>query len=463
MEARAITGSLTDSRALPPLVVGVGAMYVLATGWSMFNLSFDIWGAFIVGPLLLGIGVVALRRVFAGDQRELLAIAVVSLCAKLAAAMVRYWVAFDAYGGLSDAGSYHDAGSLLARQVREGQVSLLTLVPREIGTSFIDHLTAILYTPFGSGRLSGFLMFSFLAFWGLVLFVKAAIVGVPGLARRRYAALCMLCPSVLFWPSSIGKEAWMCLCLGLASWGGAHVVIGQWRGRTLAALALGIVGAGFVRPHVALLWAAGIAAGLVAAMLTGRAGRGARNRLAGLLLLGTAVVGVAIVGTVAVKYLNPDQEQTSTAGQIDAIKLVTSTRSTGGGSELVPVPIDSPLDWPYAIQRTLLRPSPFEINSLASALPGIESAVLLAILLLGWRRLLSLPRMLMQSPYLLGSLVTVLGFGLAFSTIGNLGILARQRSLIFPLMLLLWALPVYRRSGPARPEVARLREPEFSW
>ena len=64
------------------------------------------------------------------------------------------------------------------------------------------------------------------------------------------------------------------------------------------------------------------------------------------------------------------------------------------------------------------------------------------LLAVGWRRLLSLPGLIVRSPYLVAALVTVAGFGLAFSTIGNLGILVRQRSLVFPLMLLLWALPL---------------------
>ncbi len=455
--------SFRGARILPKLVVLCGAIYVLATGWGMFNLSFDIWGAFIVAPVLAGVGVLGLRRFLTGGQRALLPIAIIALFAKLAGAMVRYWVAFDAYGGASDSSSYHAAGSLLARQVREGRISIVELIPSELGTRFIDHLTGIIYVAFGSGRLSGFLMFSFMSFWGLVLFVKAAIVGIPGLAQRRYAALCMLAPSVLFWPSSIGKEAWMCLCLGLASWGGSHVVIGQWRGRTLAGLILGITGAGFVRPHLAALWAAGIAAGLLAGMLTGRSGRGTRQRVTGVLLLGVAFVGVFAVGTVAAKYLNPDPEETSVSGQVDAIQAETSRRSTGGGSEFVPIPISSPLDWPYVIERTLLRPTPFEINSVATALPGFESAILVGILLLGWRRLLSLPRMLVRSPYLLASLITVFGFGLAFSTLGNLGILVRQRSLIYPLMLLIWALPIYRRAASRRPAVTPLREVEFSW
>ena len=41
---------------------------------------------------------------------------------------------------------------------------------------------------------------------------------------RRYAALVFLLPSLLFWPSSIAKEAWILACLGLAAYGAAKML-----------------------------------------------------------------------------------------------------------------------------------------------------------------------------------------------------------------------------------------------
>ena len=32
-------------------------------------------------------------------------------------------------------------------------------------------------------------------------------IAIPGLERRRYAVLCVLAPSLVYWPSSIGKDA----------------------------------------------------------------------------------------------------------------------------------------------------------------------------------------------------------------------------------------------------------------
>ncbi len=450
-----------EARLRREIVVAVGAAVVLAAGWAMFHLSYDIWGALVIVPLLSAVGVFAIRRTFRGDQRELAPIALIGLVAKLGAAMVRYWVAFDAYGGSSDSQAYHAAGSVLARRVRDGEAPLWSLVPKSIGTSFIEHVTGILYTFLGSGRLAGFMMFAFLSFWGLVLFVKAAIIGIPGLARRRYAVFCFLTPTVLFWPSSIGKEAWLCLCLGLGSWGGSMLVVGRWRFSALTAAVLGLLGAGFARPHVALLWTAGLVAGLFAGLVTGRSGSGGRQRTASAVLLVVAVGGFALIGTVSARYLNPDPtDGESVSNQVSAIFNETTKRSSEGGSAIQPAPIDSPIQWPYAIERTLLRPAPWEIDSVATALPGLESFALLVLLAIGWRRVRGLPKTLARSPYLVATLVTVAGFGIAFSTLANLGLLVRQRSLIFPLMLVLWCLPPADQRRSKRPAAIPIRERE---
>ena len=275
-----VFGGFVKSRTLDVVAVAAAIGYMLATGWAMMHLYYDVWGAMIAVPLVIAVGVWVLNRIFVGEFRFLYPIAVVGLLAKMAGTLARYWVVFDAYAGQSDAVRYHEAGKILARKVRDGRLSIFALVPREVGTAFLDRFTGFVYTVFGSSQLAGFVLFSFLSYWGLVLFVKAGIRGIPGLAQRRYAWFCFLTPSVIFWPSSIGKEAWMCFCLGLASWGSARLLTGLWRGATVPAAMLGLIGAGFVRPHMAALWTAGVVAGLIAGFATGRTARGFGGRLA---------------------------------------------------------------------------------------------------------------------------------------------------------------------------------------
>jgi ABC-type transport system involved in cytochrome c biogenesis permease component len=48
---------------------------------------------------------------------------------------------------------------------------------------------------------------------------------------------------------------------------------------------------------------------------------------------------------------------------------------------------------------------------------------------------------MLTTPYLVFAALCVITFGVAFASIGNLGILTRQRSLVLPLLLVFWCLP----------------------
>ena len=72
-------------------------------------------------------------------------------------------------------------------------------------------------------RLGGFLVFAWIGFLGLLLFWRAFRIGVPDGDGRRYMILVLFLPSLLYWPSAIGKEAWMMLGLGLCAYGIACV------------------------------------------------------------------------------------------------------------------------------------------------------------------------------------------------------------------------------------------------
>lgn len=435
----------------------VGAIgYVLATAWAMATTSYDIWGALVVAPLIVAVTVPLLRRVFVAEHAGLVPILLAGLAAKLAGSMFRYWVAFDAYGGSADAGRYHDAGRVIAGSVRSGAVSPFDAIPSGTGTEFVERLTGFVYTVFGSSRLGGFFLFALMGYWGLVFFLRAALVAVPGLASRRYAALVLFTPSLVFWPSSIGKESWMCLCLGVASYGCARLLSGRWGGWSLPAAALGVAGAGFVRPHFAAMWVGALVVALVGGLITGSTKRGLGGRLGTATLALIAVVGLAVVAGATLRYLDPKGEEADGAPVTERISEIfeeTERRSEQGGSSFDTIEIRGPQDWPYAIVRTLTRPLITEARSFAELLPALEMTFLLGLALVSWRRVVNLPRMMVRSPYVVFAVVLLVMFGIAFTSVGNLGILTRQRSLVMPLVVLPLALPPWPRRPPvwARP------------
>ena len=142
---------------------------------------------------------------------------------KLAASFVRYFVAFSLYGS-GDASAYDSAGTEIAESFHRGELSLTDLLALRQGTRFIDDLTGLIYALTGPSRLGGFLVYSFIGFWGLFLFHRAARIGLPEGSQRRYALLVFFLPSLVFWPSSIGKEAVMMLSLGICAYGAARIL-----------------------------------------------------------------------------------------------------------------------------------------------------------------------------------------------------------------------------------------------
>ena len=174
-------------RPVEQALIAGALVYLVGLSWAMTNLSFDIWGALVVAPVLLIVGMLGVRRMFQGDLKPLQRVMWLGLAAKLAGALVRYWVAFDAYGGATDAERYHKYAQAAAGQVWAGDAAFSTVLPSGSGTPCMERFTSLVYTVMGSSKLTGFLFFSWLAFWGLAWFVRAACLAIPALKRRRYA------------------------------------------------------------------------------------------------------------------------------------------------------------------------------------------------------------------------------------------------------------------------------------
>ena len=441
-------------------VVLGSVLYVVITGWAMASLSYEVWGAFVIAPILVAITVPILRRVFRGELAPIFPIAVGGLLAKFVGSIFRYWVAFDAYNGSADAARYHAFGQQLAGDIRSGAASLSNIIPSGTSTHFIERVTATVYTVFGSSRMGGFFIFSWFAFWGSTLFVVAAIRAVPGLSKRRYALLVYFAPSLLFWPSSIGKEAFIMPFLGLITFGAARLMHRRWRGWTIPLTAIGVFVAALVRPHLSAMWCAGMVVGLLVSIFIGRPNDETGGRLGAVLLVVFAIGIFSLAASSALRFLDPTGETKDAAplvDRIDAIFKGTESRTDTGGSTFSPVVINGPLDWPGAILRTLTRPLITEVSNFNELLPGLEMFLLTVLAAVGWRRIVNVGALLRRSPYMWFVLSVLVMFGLAFSTFRNLGLLVRQRSIVAPFLVLLVSVPPWRAPVLARPPMPSAR------
>src|SRR5438445_6748351 len=199
------------------LIIGLAfaAAYVGALMWLMSSGSYNFWAALLIAPILVIVSLAALARQARreGDP-SLFRLLLAGLILKLAASVLRYWVDF-VYYRRADAGGYYTNGLALAEQFRHWDFHLY--LHSYVGTRFTNLVSGAVLGVTGPTKMGGFLVFSWLGFWGLFLFYRAYVIAVPEGRRRQYALLVLFTPTLLSLPSEIGREAWMKLALGVAS------------------------------------------------------------------------------------------------------------------------------------------------------------------------------------------------------------------------------------------------------
>lgn len=420
------------------MIVSVGmvlsAAYLVALAWAMTYRDYDVWGSMVVAPALILLTLPLAKRVArAESDPRLRVIILLALLLKLVAAIVRYAVAFRVYDGVADATGYIDYGQQLAESYRGGVVSGLDLGPGGAGTGFVRVISGLVFTIIGPTGIGAFLVFSWLGFWGLYFFYRAFRLSVPDGDHRRYALLVFFLPSLLFWPSSIGKEAWMMLTLGLSAYGVARVLAHRRGGYLL--LAAGLAGAGMVRPHLSLLVAAALAVAYILRRPRTVSALGPVVKLLGLVTVG-AVLALTVRQTEAFFGVQ-DEGATAVTDVLDE----TAKNTAQGGSEFDAPNARSLGEVPSAIVAVLFRPFPFEAHNIQARIASLEGVALLALFALSWPRLRSIPRHLRSHPYVAFAVVFAVLFCVAFSSIGNFGILTRQRVQLLPLAVVALAMP----------------------
>jgi hypothetical protein len=99
----------------------------------------------------------------------------------------------------------------------------------------------------------------------------------------------------------------------------------------------------------------------------------------------------------------------------------------------------------------LFRPYPWEAGSAQALLTSFEGLLLLILCAASATRLLKVPSLMFRVPYVAFCVSYVAMFILAFSSIGNFGIMTRQRTQVMPFLLVLLAIPLEQRREQERP------------
>ncbi len=342
---------------------------------------------------------------------------------KLAASSLRYGMVRYLYG-FGDSFSYHSAGVNLADVWRALEVPLVE--GRSAGTRFIELLTSALYAPYVPHMLGGFFLYASLAYGGQLLLYTAFRRALPHGPLKIYAAFVLLLPTLSFWPSSIGKDAVMLLAIGLTAWGAA-ALFESYRVSHFVWTGLGVGLAAAIRPHMAGLLAASIAA----AMLLSRSPEGAAAKSRRLLLLGVTVLGVVLFAGLAADAFGVNLS----LDDVDPLVADIERRTGQGGSAVGGDAVSTVAEFPSAFLRVMFRPLPTDAHNAQALFSAVEGTFLLGVFI--WKLPSVVRRFgsLRRSPYVLFSLIYSIGFAVAFSAILNYGILARQRSQVIGLFL----------------------------
>ncbi|MGI5951082.1 MAG: hypothetical protein ACOX61_04450 [Brooklawnia sp.] len=423
------------------LGITLTALYALGMAWAFESQSYNVWGSMLIAPLLWAANAILIWQVGKReDDKWIVRLLGIGFAAKMLGSFARYFMVFVLYDGVGDATGYN---LYAVRQYLLWRQGMFVWEPAgKIGTQNLELITTGVYTIIGPAPLAGFLVFACMAYWGCYLLYRAFRVAVPDGAHRLYAVLVFLLPSLLFWPSSIGKEAWLLLFVGVFALAIAKF-FQQQRG-AIVLLIVGVVGTALVRPHITVLLTVGV---LVAQLF--RPVRGEAIGLIGKAIGVAATIGaIAILATQSAEFLgiedlNPENVLTT----IDWAGGQTMT----GGSEFTPVPLSNPLGIPAAIATILFRPFPWEASSPVMFLQSAEGVFVMGLC---WRqrsRLRQLLRQMRTNPYVTFAVFYALAFTLAFAGFSNFGIIARQRTLMLPLFAVLLALP--------KPDEIRTQQP----
>lgn len=401
----------------------------------------DVLRGALVGVVLL---LVTLPLTTRGSDRRVARIIAWGLALKLMAAPAQLIVAATFYNNIADANRYHRQGLLASSHLAQGRLPPGT--GNVIGSTFIELLTGAMYLVITPTKLGGFFVYSWLGFCGLFFFYRAFQLTFPETNHARYAMLIFFLPSLLFWPSAIGKDAWMTMALGIAAYGAARLVTHRRGGFLL--LGLGLAAAVMVRPHVAalLFMAASVAYALPA---IGRRTAGQRAaKIAGITAL--VVAGIFVMASVQ-KFFHVERLDLETIDQVlsktEQLSATGRQRGdekveTGYGSSFDASGSRSPMNFPRTVVTVLFRPLPWEAHNLPALASSLEGCLLILIVIGSRRRLRMIPKLARRNPYVAFCVLYTLVFIYFFSSIGNLGILARQRVQLLPFFLALLALPI---------------------
>jgi len=403
-------------------------------------------GVVIVAAVIYGISRPLIQSVVEREHNPwLLRILTWSLILHMVAAPAQIFVVDHVYHGIADWTRYDTQGSILAPNFRSLNFTLAGANVRGIvNDGSVSIFTGIVMAIVGANQLATFLVFSWLSWLGTILFYRAFTVTFPATIQghRRYAYLVFFLPSTIFWTADVSKEATMTVSLGLVAYGCAKVLVRASGGFRI--LSLGVLAGFLVRPNELLVVLGGFAVGLMIRPQSGGARQNPVTRVLGLSFMGL-LLGISVYMTLHYLKLG------GSSGSVSLSNTTANNQGTGAGFGSSGLAYSSnPAKWPIDAYTVLFDPLPFNAHGTGEYAAALENLLLVGIVVASFRQLRILVRASFARAYVMMCLVYSAGFIYAFAALGNLGLIYRERVMLLPFLMVLFAIP---RTPKGRPNM----------
>lgn len=417
------------------------------------------------------------RRRDADERRLLLS----GFLAHVGAVFVQVWVIEKVYGG-GDIDGYYRSGVELANALRndfefifpemvkfffhDTEANLPFVVFGGVGpTGSLSVIAAMLFFFLGDSLIGSSMVVALVAFFGKVAIARAIGEDLSPQNRRLVLAASVLVPSVVFWSSTIAKEAVVVAFLGFALLALRPVVAGRVKPMSIAVAAGCLLPIALIKPYVLLPLSIALAAWLYWDQ-AGRRGHAVSIRPLYLLVAAVLVTGFfAVVGRLSPQFAVENIARSTATSQF------AGTRVEGGSNYQLSEAVEEDqslqsqlLLAPIALPTALFRPLIFEVKNPMMFVNALETSVLLflTIRLLIRGGFSQIRRAVMSSPTLvfcfIFTIVMATPVGLATT---NMGSLSRYRIPFMPFFVaLILILDAMFQRQPDRLRFAGLSKPQ---
>lgn len=362
----------------------------------------------------------ALIAVITRNNSFLFKVMIVALLAKLFAAWT--YASVSAFQGSDTRWVYFET----ARQISASADGISSFFPLHNlwGTNAIIAIGAYIFALIGPSLLAAMVLFAVVSFWGQFLFYCAFTRAFPAADCRPVALALFFFPSIVYWTATFGKDALMLMAIGLITYGVAR----RFDAKGWMTILVGFVLASVVRPHVGAFLSISLFVSYLMADL------GQNRKIVGLKFLLFPLFLAVCCGVVI--YARSSLE-VSSLEDAQSMSDYSYKYNQVGGSAFG----DSDNSMTSRLAQSpflMFRPFPWETNNGPAAIASCEGSLLLFLVVSRRSPLLKLVVKGRSIPLVAFTVSFFLIFSLVFSiSLSNFGLLARQRVMVLPLVLLL--------------------------